>query len=114
MKFHLLPIGTHFDWKGEAYAKHSPIAAQRISDGKQVIVPRSAEVGTSAASQTTGPEPADSRGLIDAVIRDYCHRCDQGMQRIADLLPPEVLAPLLAELEQARTALFEALAKEQA
>lgn len=113
MKFHQIPIGAHFDWKGEGYAKHSPVAAQRLSDGKQFIVPRSAEILVPDVPRTSEPVPAGGPDAVETAVRDYCRRCDQGMQRLADLLPAEALAPIRKELAQAKAALFEILARER-
>ena len=111
MKFHQISLGTHFDWKGESYAKHSPVAARRLSDSKQFIVPRSAEVLVPGAARTSEPVPARGPDAVEAAVRDYCRRCDQGMQRLADLLPAGTLAPIREELAQAKAALFEILVK---
>ncbi|OGT89310.1 MAG: hypothetical protein A2514_04645 [Gammaproteobacteria bacterium RIFOXYD12_FULL_61_37] len=112
MKFHQIPLGTHFEWKGESYAKHSPVAARRLSDSKQFIVPRSAEVLIPGAARTSDPVPAAGPDAVEAAVRDYCRRCDQGMQQLGGLLPAETFVPIRDELERARAALFEILAND--
>jgi len=112
MKFHQIPIGTQFEWKNEGYAKHGPVAAQRLNDGKQVIVPRSAEVLVPGAARTSDPVPAAGPDAVEAAVRDYCRRCDRGMQQLGGLLPAETFVPIRDELERARAALFEILAND--
>ncbi len=58
-KFHLLPIGQHFEWEGKSYVKTTPLLASELPEGGQKFMPRAAMVQVAAASPAQQPpEPA--------------------------------------------------------
>lgn len=78
-KFHLLPVGQHFEWEGNQYVKSTPLLANLLPEGGQKFMPKAAMVtlrGTAPAIEPAAKPatPLDSRQVQEAVTR-YHRRC---------------------------------------
>jgi len=78
-KFHLLPVGQHFEWEGKRYVKTTSLIANQLPDGGQRFVPRSAMVKLPAEHLTTKSgedemvQPVDKETL--RALLDKHHQC---------------------------------------
>lgn len=104
-KFHLLPIGQHFEWEGKHYIKSSPLIASELPEGGQKFMPRAAMVqvaseppATATAKPATTLEAACVRAAIERYHQRMVQLCDSG----AGLRPPaleQAYRELLGELK---------------
>lgn len=99
MKFHHLHPGATFEYRGDTFRKISPLKAERMSDGLQQLVPRSAEViARDADGQPLDAPPATLRTAdVERVIRRMAER----LQATTDDLRPALLPAQRAALRQA-------------
>ena len=95
MKFHLLPIGASFEFKGEKYIKAGPFSAVHKTTGEDQMMMRAANITPldegedRNETQSTKPvelDPAEIRNAID----DYHQQCLNALQQ----QPPEAEAIL--------------------
>ena len=95
VKFYLVPVGKTFTYKDETYTKSGPITASSELDGKNKMIPRSANVvvlGETVAKQDN-PVTAKSVSLDDVktqlkvfnleiveLVTSHC--CEDEMQKL--------------------------------
>lgn len=100
MKFHQLPIGAGFRWRGETYRKVSPLKAAEDGSDTQRLVPRSAPVSPVDASD----EPVEHRlpDVLDrADLEAALAQCGAALARALDLSEPPLTGEQRAALQQA-------------
>lgn len=103
-KFHLLPVGQHFEWEGKRYVKTTPLIANQLPDGGQRFIPRSTMVKLSAAELTAN---SSQDGTGHAIDWETLHALlDKHQQRCLSLTSSQELRE---GLEQSYRALLEEL-----
>lgn len=75
-KFHLLPVGQHFEWEGKNYVKTTPLIADQVPDGGQKFMPRAALV-TISGTEMTPAAAAKPTSLDSAIVREAITRHHQ-------------------------------------
>jgi hypothetical protein len=91
MKFHHLRPGTVFDYHGETFRKISPLKAERLDDGVQRLVPRSAEVVVLGADGGPAAPPPSTLATrdVEAAIGHMAERLLDSTDSIDPPLLPE-------------------------
>lgn len=98
MKFHQLPIGARFEFRGTAYRKLDNLKASPEDGGKTSLVPRSAEV-KSLFEQDHQREKADADlDPAQALAQLYRH-CEQRLESLRDGADPGQIAEFRQSLE---------------
>jgi hypothetical protein len=102
-KFHLLPIGHHFEWEGKRYVKTTPLIANQIPEGGQRFIPRSALVrllGEATGAQESAEKPMVP--LDSQTVRNALDSYHQRSLQLMDTSPGDAarLAEVRLALEQ--------------
>lgn len=78
-KFHLIPVGQHFEWEGKSYIKSTPLLATQVPEGGQKFMPRAALVKIVGTEGTPTPirETPDSLDtvMVRSALARYHQRC---------------------------------------
>lgn len=85
MKFHRLPPGTRFEYKGVAFRKTSPLKGVREADDSHKLIPRSAEVALldEQGRPVTQQLPENlARERIETEIEKFVAACYQASARL--------------------------------
>lgn len=84
LKFSLVPIGGQFSYQGVFYTKSGPISATAEIDGKNRMIPRSANVklGDDAEADEYLAKEEKYLRLVDIVntVNDYHEQCLECLQ----------------------------------
>jgi hypothetical protein len=78
MKFYLLPVGQAFEYQGKRYTKSGPLTASLEGDGRNKLIPRSADVQATdsiiQASPVEQVEKLDKDRVVKyfTLFHDYC------------------------------------------
>lgn len=119
MKFSQLPVGSRFEYQGQAYRKISPILAAAEDGGAQRMIARSAQVQALdepvAGFVAAEPSPALERERVLAAAHAYHAHCLEVLGGLAGRLDDDLAAQAVArELEQGLAAFIRALEAGQA
>ncbi|MCB1722644.1 MAG: hypothetical protein H6959_04975 [Chromatiaceae bacterium] len=115
MRFHQLPIGARFEWRGARYRKVSPLMASGEADATQKLVARSAEVTPlgDAAQRPTAPSglPSTLSGpAVAEAAQDFFAHCRAALQAVDPALTAAQRAALLDAIETAAREMLTGLA----
>ena len=104
MKFHQLPLGQPFEYKGRQFIKASPIIAWCDESGSQQIVPRSAEVQVKRSEDAISRKQAPDIPLQHAkqVLLKWHSFCVDCLRSVADNPTEDTLAEAVQQLKQAQ------------
>lgn len=98
MRFHQLPVGARFAYKGECYRKINGLTASPEQGGKAVVLPRSAVILPADATDTTIPAQPSTEQLLAAELLLQLHQhCQQCLSQLAEQVD---IGPLAEELQQ--------------
>lgn len=98
MKFHLLPVGHAFSWRGQTLAKSGPVTAVNAS-GKSVMVPRSATV--EPVADASHPAPAATPGQRRlAAFEQFAEALRASIDKLDHRLQAEEMASLRADIQR--------------
>ncbi len=111
MRFHQLPVGETFEYRGEVYVKTGPITAAARDGGAQRCIPRSALVRPVRADHPA-PPTRSAGGATEATEAAVDAFCRTVMDLLEELTggDPEVRGYCRGRLEEARRRLLEQLA----
>lgn len=88
MKFNLVPIGEQFSYQGVVYTKAGPISASAELDGKNRMIPRSANVKLSNRIEADEPIAEDEKFLssadVIAAVKSYHYQCLECLAIVKD------------------------------
>lgn len=97
MKFHLLPIGHTFSWRGQTLAKSGPVTAVNAS-GKSIMVPRSATVEPVADAAHSAPAATPGQRRL-AAFEHFAGALRASIDSLEDRLKAEEMASLRADIQ---------------
>lgn len=99
MRFHQLPAGARFEYKGVCYRKINSLTASPEQGGKNALIPRSAEIQLAeAAAEPTIPAHATPQKQLAAELLQELHQyCQECLARLSGQVDTGSLAK---ELEQ--------------
>ncbi len=86
MRFQQLTIGQVFRYKGEEYIKDGPVMALHRTSGKQVLIPRSADlqplVDAPPTPMTDTPRQLEGEVVIQ-IVEGLVEHCLQAFEQVA-------------------------------
>jgi len=98
MRFHQLPVGARFHYKGECYRKINGLTASPEQGGKAVVIPRSATVQPAGATEAVAPaQPGAEQQLAGELLLQLHQHCQQCLSQLAGQID---IGPLAEELQQ--------------
>lgn len=119
MKFHQLPLGARFAFRGATYTKVSPLKARSEADDAERLIARSAEIkrltddAVRSADALPGALPEMLSGAdVETATWQFVDRCKQAATRLDPPLRQEQLAQLGAAIDIAAQQLLSQLARE--
>ena len=97
MKFHLLPIGHAFSWRGDTLTKSGPVTAVNAA-GKSIMVPRSTAVEPAAGAEHAAPAATPGRRQL-AAFEQFAGALRASIDTLEGRLQAEELASLRADIQ---------------
>lgn len=115
MKFNLVPIGEQFSYEGVLYTKAGPISACADIDGKNRMIPRSANV-TLSNQVDAGACPATDEKLIPitnviTAVNNYHEQCLESLVLVKNKISQERLDDIKIKLNSAHQNLINSFKK---
>ena len=85
MRFHRLPAGARFEYKGVCYRKINNLTASPEQGGKNTIIPRSAVVMPADTTTDAAPlRPAPGQQLAAELLAELYQHCLGGLAQLSD------------------------------
>jgi hypothetical protein len=97
VKFHLLPIGHAFSWRGDTLTKSGPVTAVNAA-GKSIMVPRSAAVEPAAGSEDSAAAATPGQRQL-AAFEQFAEALRASIDTLEGRLQAEELASLRADIQ---------------
>lgn len=98
MKFHLLPVGHAFSWRGQTLVKSGPVTAVNTS-GKAIMVPRSATVEPVADAAHSAPAATPGLNRL-AAFEQFAGALRASIDALEGRLKAEEMASLRADIQR--------------
>ena len=98
MKFHLLPIGHAFSWRGQALSKSGPVTAVNAA-GKSIMVPRSATVEPVAGTEHSASAATPGQSRL-AAFEQFAGALATRIDDLEGQLKAEETASLRADIQR--------------
>jgi hypothetical protein len=98
VKFHLLPVGHAFSWRGQVLSKSGPVTAVNAA-GKSIMVPRSATVEPVAGTEHSASAAKTGQSRL-AAFAQFAGALRASIDNLEDLLQPDEMASLRADIQR--------------
>ena len=98
VKFHLLPIGHAFSWRGHTLTKSGPVTAVN-ADGESIMVPRSAAVEPVAGAEDSAPAATPGQRRL-AAFEQFAEALRASIDTLEGRLQAEEMAALRADIQR--------------
>ncbi len=106
MKFHQLPVGQEFLFKGKTYVKASPVLATEINSGEQKFMRRADTVQLQAPLPSTSAPRKDNEAVqktkVTALFECFFSTCTDLLEYELENIPSAKKHKISAQMQQAR------------
>lgn len=100
MRFHQLPPGARFEYKGVAYRKLTSLTASPEGDGKTGVIPRSAQVTFIPEDGQHSPDQGDSTAKpAERFLTTFYRHCQHELETLAEGANADQISGLRQGLE---------------